>query len=89
MLAEQCGENESDNIELTQVKGISLAVFQAFEAEKSDEYHKLEYINGRVYAMAGGSEIHNRLSGEMFNLFRNHLTKMTLGKRARRMAALP
>jgi len=32
-----------------------------------------EYINGSVYAMAGASERHNIVAGNLFNLLSNHL----------------
>lgn len=75
MLAEQFAEFECENKELIHLRGVTLATFQAFETEKAEDFHKLEYINGRVYAMAGGSEVHNRLSGEMFRLLANHIGK--------------
>ena len=34
---------------------------------------KNEYIEGEVYAMAGASDNHNRVAGNLFNLLSNHL----------------
>ncbi|WP_394753587.1 Uma2 family endonuclease [Crenothrix sp.] len=38
-----------------------------------DSEVRREYINGQLYAMAGGSANHNILSGNIFGEFRNHL----------------
>jgi Uma2 family endonuclease len=34
---------------------------------------KHEYIQGRVYAMAGASDAHNLITGSFYSLLRNHL----------------
>lgn len=34
---------------------------------------KYEYVNGKVYAMAGASRAHNIVAGEFFAILRNHL----------------
>ncbi len=79
MLAELYDENSLENVELTQLRGISLATFQAFESDMADKYHKLEYINGVVYAMAGGSRIHNRLEARIGGMFDRHLPEGPCG----------
>lgn len=75
MLAHNRLETCSENKELTQLRGISMTTFRSFVADKGDEFYKLEYVNGKVYAMAGGSEAHNRLAGEIFRVLANHLGK--------------
>lgn len=75
MLAYNSPNISDENNELTQLSGISMATFRSFAADKGDEFYKLEYINGKVYAMAGGSEAHNRLAGEIFRVLANHLGK--------------
>ncbi|MDJ0544244.1 MAG: Uma2 family endonuclease, partial [Microcystis sp. M53601_WE4] len=34
---------------------------------------KHEYIDGQVYAMAGTTDIHNIVSGNIYTIIRNHL----------------
>ena len=35
--------------------------------------NKHEFIDGQVYAMVGGSDNHDRISGNVYAEFRNHL----------------
>lgn len=59
--------------ELTQLRGISLDTFWSVESEIGDRYHKLEYIFGYVYAMAGGSDAHNMIETKIVQRLANHL----------------
>ena len=49
-----------------------LTVAEYLEFEK-DSPVKHEYIDGQIYAMAGASEAHNRIAGNLFNRLDDHL----------------
>ncbi|MEA5514532.1 Uma2 family endonuclease [Nodularia sp. UHCC 0506] len=49
-----------------------LTVAEYLEAEKSSDIRH-EYIAGQIFAMAGASEEHNLISGNIYNLLRSHL----------------
>ena len=49
-----------------------ITVAEYLEAEKSSDIRH-EYIAGQVFAMAGASEEHNLISGNIYNLLRSHL----------------
>jgi len=49
-----------------------ISVDEYIEGEQLSEIRH-EYIGGRVYAMAGGSEAHNVLSGNLYAALRAHL----------------
>ena len=75
-------QNERENLYLTEEEYL--------KTELTSEV-KREYIDGQVYAMAGASNNHGRIAGNIFGEFRNHLkgtsceafiadTKVRLGK---------
>lgn len=41
---------------------------------ESEPDARYEYINGRVYAMAGATPNHNRLGGKLYRILEDHLT---------------
>lgn len=49
-----------------------LTVEEYLEAEKSSDIRH-EYVAGQVFAMAGASENHNLISGNMYMILRSHL----------------
>lgn len=49
-----------------------LTVAEYLKFEK-DSPVKHEYIDGQIYAMAGASEAHNRIAGNLFNRLDDHL----------------
>ncbi|MDB9374944.1 Uma2 family endonuclease [Nodularia sphaerocarpa] len=49
-----------------------LTIAEYIEAEKSSDIRH-EYIAGQVFAMAGASEEHNLISGNIYNILRSHL----------------
>lgn len=49
---------------------LTVAEYLKFE-EKSTTKH--EYINGQIYAMAGTTDNHNIIAGNLFTIIRNHL----------------
>lgn len=57
---------------------IALADFQFLTPEEYLELEtqspsKHEYIDGEIYAMAGTTDVHNTIAGNLFVLIRNHL----------------
>lgn len=50
----------------------TIPVDEYLEGEERSELHH-EYIGGQVYAMSGGSEAHNVLSGNLYAALREHL----------------
>ena len=57
---------------LAEKKSESISIEDYLEGEKISLI-KHEYIDGEVYAMAGASDRHNRLSGNIYNPLYNHL----------------
>ena len=57
---------------LAEKKSESISLAEYLEGEKISPI-KYEYIDGEVYAMAGASDRHNRLSGNIYNYLDNHL----------------
>ncbi len=49
-----------------------IPVDEYLEGEEHSEFRH-EYIGGQVYAMSGGSEVHNVLSGNLYAALRAHL----------------
>lgn len=56
----------------TQPDYITPSEYLLGESDRSDGI-RYEYVNGKVYAMAGASRNHNRLCGKLFNRLFNHL----------------
>lgn len=57
---------------LAEKKAEYMSVAEYLEGEKISPV-KYEYIDGDAYAMAGASDRHNRLSGNIYNYLDNHL----------------
>ena len=53
-------------------KQLKIAVEDYLQGELSSDI-KHEYVNGDVYAMAGASEAHNLVTGNLFAALHNHL----------------
>lgn len=69
-------DNLENNVIVAQPKLVSDAICMTeaeYLASEPDSEIRREYINGRIYAMAGASSNHNILSGNIFGEFRNHL----------------
>jgi Uma2 family endonuclease len=70
-------KNSAENsVIYTQAKSASEDIYMSeagYLASEPDSEVRREYINGRIYAMAGASSNHNILSGNIFGEFRNHL----------------
>ncbi|SJM89890.1 conserved hypothetical protein [Crenothrix polyspora] len=73
IIAKNIPEN---SVTATQAKSSSEAMRVTetdYLASEPDSEVRREYIDGRIYAMAGASSNHNILSGNIFGEFRNHL----------------
>ncbi len=57
---------------LAEKKAERISVEEYLEGEKTSPV-KYEYLDGEVYAMAGASDRHNRLSGNLFKALDDHL----------------
>jgi Uma2 family endonuclease len=70
-------KNSAENsVMYTQAKSASEDIYMSeagYLASEPDSEVRREYINGRIYAMAGAGSNHNILSGNIFGEFRNHL----------------
>lgn len=54
------------------VEKLTISPETYLEGEKSSEIRH-EYVDGEIYAMAGGSDAHARISGNTFALLKAHL----------------
>lgn len=55
-----------------QVKAQRLSVADYLEAEK-DSSVRHEFVDGQIYAMAGASDRHNHIAGNLYNRLDDHL----------------
>ena len=69
----ESNSQEQDSYELVDLRGISLDAFWSIESELAVKHHKPQYVFGYVYAMAGGSDAHNRIESKVVQRLANHL----------------
>ncbi len=57
---------------LAQTVVTPLSITEYLQQEQGSKIRH-EYVDGHIFAMAGGSRAHNRISGNLYMAFRSHL----------------